>query len=82
MAPLLGPLLLLPLGACTGFFSNQSNDPTIHQVESPYIPGGADWPNRRQAEKVCPQGYQLINVTRDNDPTEGGTKTTWTIRCL
>jgi hypothetical protein len=57
-------------------------DDRTFRIEGPGVPGGAEAPNRRTAERVCPGGYRLLDSTRFKvDPTEG-TYTNWVIRCL
>jgi len=51
------------------------------------VPGGADAPNRRTAERVCPGGYRVVDQQRfkGDAPGLGGDSTTytnWWIRCL
>ena len=57
-------------------------DERTFRLEGPAVPGGAEAPNRRLAERLCPGGYRVIDSLRfKRDPGEG-TYTNWTIRCL
>jgi len=83
--PLLAATLALVnagLVCCTPqSFATKIDDRTF-KIEGPGVPGGADAPNRRQAERVCPGGYRLLDQQRFKvDPAEG-TYTNWVIRCL
>jgi hypothetical protein len=85
---------LLPLVAIAllGCAQNQSEftrigDRTFRIVSEP-IPGGAEGPNRRLAQQLCPGGYRLL----DEDSHKGGTDrldwyehnitNTWVIKCV
>lgn len=58
------------------------------RIVSPEIPGGAEGPNRRLAQQLCPSGYRKL----DEDAHKGGPDraiydeqnitTIWTIKCL
>lgn len=79
-------LLLLALGACTEA-SLSKIDYRTFQIQSGGIPGGSDAPNRRLAERACPNGYRVLDETAhrgtpDRYEDEPGVFTTWTIRCL
>jgi len=80
LAILLG---LLPIGlvACTEATAVRVDERTF-QIEGPPVPGGAEAPNRRLAERVCPKGFRVLEQSqRKLDPALGVT-TYWTIRCL
>jgi hypothetical protein len=79
-------LLLLLLANCSQATLSRINERTF-RIEGPPVPGGAEAPNRRLAERACPGGYRLLS----SESHKGGpdraiesfdTITTWTIRCL
>jgi hypothetical protein len=79
------PALLL-LTACTESSISRLDSRTF-LIESPGIPGGSDAPNRRLAERACPEGYRVVDQTvhrntPDRAHNEPGVFTNWTIRCL
>jgi len=80
------PLVGFGLLALTGCFAAESSaqrvDDRTWRIEGPRIAGGVTAPNRRLAEKLCPQGYRVLDQGRDTDPYEGGTVISWTVRCL
>jgi len=86
---LLAALLLAPtaLVCCTAnSFATKIDDRTF-RIEGPGVPGGAEAPNRRVAERVCPRGYRVLDSTRHKEGQggEGGSAeiyTNWLIRCL
>jgi hypothetical protein len=62
-------------------------DDRTFKIEGPGVPGGADAPNRRTAERVCPGGYRVLDRQRFKNDTPGlgadaSTYTNWVIRCL
>ena len=80
-------LVTLALAACAQESSLSKIDSRTFVIESAGIPGGAEAPNRRLAERVCPGGYRVIDKTvHQNSPDrardEPGIFTNWTIRCL
>ena len=79
-------VLLLLLAACSEATLSRVNERTF-RIQGPPIPGGAEAPNRRLAERACPRGFRLLS----SESHKGGpdravesfdTITTWTIRCL
>jgi len=51
------------------------------------VPGGANAPNRRTAERVCPGGYRVLDQQRFKESSLGlggdsAVYTNWVIRCL
>ena len=75
------------LAACKPMQSAASKiDDRTYRIEGPGVPGGAEAPNRRMAERVCPGGYRVLDSTRSkegcSDGCESGISTTWVIRCL
>jgi len=79
-------LALAALAACTQAQATRLDDRTF-RIEGPGVPGGAEAPNRREAERLCPKGYRVI----DQEEHRGGPNryvdepavyTNWTIRCL
>ncbi len=85
MRPLVAAtLLLVPAGlaCCSAVSSATKIDDRTFKIEGPGVPGGAEAPNRRLAERICPGGYRVLDSTRFKvDPAEG-TYTNWVIRCL
>jgi len=90
----LGMRYLLPLIAVVlvGCAQNQSNFAQIaertYRIESPPIPGGATGPNQRLAQKLCPNGYRLLNSQANKGGVdraifdEQNTTTVWVVKCL
>ena len=76
----LTPLLLLV--ACTAQSQATKIDDRTYRIEGPGVPGGAEAPNRRLAERVCPRGYRVLDSTRFKRDVGEGTFTNWVIRCL
>ena len=76
----LAPLLLLV--ACTAQSQATKIDDRTYRIEGPGVPGGAEVPNRRLAERVCPGGYRVLDSTRFKRDVGEGTFTNWVIRCL
>ncbi len=76
-------LLLLGAGlaACSEAFGVRVDERTFN-IEGPPVPGGADAPNRRMAERLCPKGYRVIEKTEHKVDPAIGITTYWTIRCL
>jgi hypothetical protein len=78
---------LLTLSACIQPTLSKI-DYRTYRIESGGIPGGSDAPNRRLAEQVCPNGYRVLNSTREQNTPDrardniGDVYTTWTVRCL
>ena len=77
---------LLALAGCTQAAATRVADRTF-RIDGPGLPSESDAPNRRVAERVCPNGYQVVDkITRRNTPDghrdEPGMFTNWTIRCL
>jgi hypothetical protein len=84
----LATLLLAPAGlaCCTAnSFATRIDDRTF-RIEGPGVPGGAEAPNRRMAERVCPGGYRVLDSTRHKeggvDGSNAAISTDWVIRCL
>ena len=80
-------LLALPaLISCSSQSYATKIDERTYRIEGPAVPGGAEGPNRRLAEKVCPGGYRVIDSTRSkegcSDGCVAGISTNWVIRCL
>jgi hypothetical protein len=87
--------LLLPLVAAValiGCTANQADFTRIGErtfrIESPPIAGGAEGPNRRLAQQLCPNGYRLLNQEAHKggldrvDAQEYGTTTIWVVKCI
>jgi hypothetical protein len=81
--------LLVPaaLASCSPLQSSATKiDDRTFRVEGPGVPGGAEAPNRRTAERVCPGGYRVLDSLRSKegcaDGCSGAVSTIWTIRCL
>ncbi len=86
---LMAMLLLAPTGltCCTAQSSATKLDDRTFKIEGPGVPGGAEAPNRRLAERVCPGGYRVLNSQRFKaDAGEFGSSadihTNWVVRCL
>ncbi|HTT81416.1 MAG TPA: hypothetical protein VMF86_17240 [Stellaceae bacterium] len=83
---------LLALAACTqATFTPASSsrvDNRTFVINGPGIPGGSIAPNKRLAERLCPNGFRVLDsVVRRNSSDGyadeiGDTFTNWTIRCL
>jgi hypothetical protein len=86
---LMAILLLAPSGltCCTAQSQATKLDDRTFKVEGPGVPGGAEGPNRRLAERLCPGGYRVLDSERFKTSSGdfGDTAdihTNWTIRCL
>jgi hypothetical protein len=80
-------LVSAELAACSAMQSSATKiDDRTYRVEGPGVPGGAEAPNRRTAERVCPGGYRVLDTTRSKEGCtngcSGATSTNWVIRCL
>jgi hypothetical protein len=80
-------LELVGLASCAAMQSSATKiDDRTYRIEGPGVPGGAEAPNRRLAERVCPGGYRVLDTTRSKegctDGCSGATSTNWVIRCL
>jgi hypothetical protein len=83
-------LVLAQVGlvSCAAQSSSASKlDDRTFKIEGPGVPGGAEAPNRRTAERVCPGGYRVLDQQRfkANSGEFAGDSTTytnWVIRCL
>jgi hypothetical protein len=80
-------LALAGLASCGAMQSQATKiDDRTYRIEGPGVPGGAEAPNRRTAERVCPGGYRVLDSTRSKegctDGCVGATSTNWVIRCL
>jgi hypothetical protein len=80
-------LALAGLAACGAMQSQATKiDDRTFRIEGPAVPGSAEAPNRRTAERVCPGGYRVLDSTRSKegctDGCIGAIATTWVIRCL
>jgi hypothetical protein len=81
-------LATLAFAACSQESSVSKLDSRTYVIESAGVPGGAEAPNRRLAERVCPGGYRILDKTQhQNTPDRareawGSTFINWTIRCL
>jgi hypothetical protein len=57
-----------------------------YRIEGPGVPGGAEAPNRRLAERLCPGGYRVLDTTKSKEGCTDGCNaaisTNWVIRCL
>jgi len=89
MRRLLFALLLLPVAgliSCTAQSQATKIDDRTYKIEGPGVPGGAEAPNRRLAERVCPRGYRVLDSTRNkqgcSDGCDAEIYTNWVIRCL
>ena len=83
------PLVAIVLAGCSGTDAQMTRiDARTYKIESPDVPGGSSAPNRRLAERLCPNGYRLLSEHANkggpdraifDDPN---VVTTWTVRCL
>jgi hypothetical protein len=80
--------LAVLLAGCT---VNQSEASRIgdrmYRIISPEIAGGAEAPNRRLAQQLCPNGYRKLDEEAhkggpDRATDETKITTTWTIKCI
>ena len=80
---LLAILVLLQAGlaACTDALAIRMDERTF-RIEGPPVPGGAEAPNRRMADRLCPKGYRVIEQSQRKTDAAVGITTYWTIRCL
>jgi hypothetical protein len=85
----LSTLFLAPaaLACCNPMQSSATKiDDRTFRIEGPGVPGGADAPNRRLAERVCQGGYRVLDSTRHKegcaDGCDAAISTSWVIRCL
>ena len=79
-------LALLALAACTQADASRI-DAQTWRIAGPGLPSQTPLPNQRVAERVCPNGYRVIDeIVRRNTPDghrdEPGLFTNWMIRCL
>ena len=79
-------LAVLVLAGCTEAFATRVAERTF-KIDGPGLPSQSDAPNRRVAERICPNGYHVVDqIVRRNTPDgnrdEPGMFTNWTIRCL
>jgi hypothetical protein len=75
------PLALLALTACSESQATRI-DYRTYRIEGPPIAGGETGPNRRLANRLCPNGYRLLDESRKREEPQAGTSTMWTIRCI
>jgi hypothetical protein len=81
-------LMLGALTACGGAMKSSASkvDDRTYKIEGPGVPGGAEAPNRRLAERICPAGYRVLDSTRHKeggvDTIDATVSTNWVIRCL
>ena len=84
----LATLLLAPtaLVSCAGTLQSSASkiDDRTFRIEGPGVPGGAEAPNRRMAERMCPGGYRVLDSTRHKeggvDGSDAAISTDWVIR--
>jgi hypothetical protein len=79
-------LAALLLAACTEADATRIGDRTF-RIEGPALPSESSAPNRRVAERLCPNGFRVLTEqTKRNTPDGGrdepGMFTNWTVRCL
>jgi len=81
------PVLAIALVGCSQSEASRIGDRT-YRIISPEVPGGAEGPNRRLAEQLCPGGYRKL----DEEAHKGGpdraiydeqnVTTIWVIKCI
>ena len=74
------PLALLALTACSESQATRI-DYRTYRIEGPPTPGGETGPNRRLANRLCPNGFRVLDESRSRDP-QVGISTMWTVRCI
>lgn len=79
-------IAVLALAACSQATATRIDNRTF-AIKGPGVPGGSDAPNRRLAERLCPNGYRVLDKdVRYNTPDgyiqEEGVFTNWRIRCI
>ena len=77
---------LLILAGCSEAFTTKVDSRT-YAIEGPGGPAGRAGRNQREAQRLCPKGYRVLNEEVHRDTTdrandENGIFTNWTIRCL
>ena len=82
-------VLAVLLAGCT---ANQSEASRIgdrmYRIFSPEVAGGAEAPNRRLAQQLCPNGYRKLDEESHKggpdraDWYEHNITTVWTIKCI
>ena len=80
-------ILFLGLAACGPMSYTNRVDERTFRIEDTGVAGGAEGPNRRAAQRLCPSGYRVLDSREhkggpDRATTETDTITVWTIRCL
>lgn len=81
------PLVVLALTACSESSASRVGD-GVFRIDSPSIVGGAEGPNRRLANQLCPNGYRVLHSeSHKGGPDRAiaddfGTTTIWTIKCI
>ncbi len=85
MRPLL-LLSLLLLAGCTEAMASRVDEHTF-RVEGPPCASCSGGPNERAAQRVCPNGYRVLNSISqkggvDRATDESNPMMIWTIRCL
>jgi hypothetical protein len=83
---------LLAVAGCTQATAVPASSDSVGNrtfvIHGPGVPGGSSAPNQRLAERLCPEGFRVLDSTvRRNSPDGyaddiGDTFTNWTIRCL
>ena len=84
-------LACLALTACTQATATPASsrvDNRTFVIHGPGVPGGSDAPNRRLADRLCPNGYRVLDSEELRNSPDGyaddigDTFTNWTIRCI
>jgi hypothetical protein len=79
---------VLAITGCSTSATVNKIDYRTFKIEDSGVPGGSTNPDRRAAEKICPNGYRVLNQLVRNGTEDGYSEergevfTTWTIRCL
>jgi hypothetical protein len=75
------PLALLALTACSESQASRI-DYRTYRIEGPPMAGGETGPNRRLANRLCPNGFRVLDESRSREEPQAGVSTLWTIQCI
>ena len=86
LLPLIAAVVLVGCGQTQADFTRIGE--RTFRIESPPIAGGAEGPNRRMAQQLCPNGYRVLNQDAHKggidraDAQEYNITTIWVVKCL